>query len=302
MGAASPISRRYSGLMSEKRFGQSCHICGAAHPTDRHQSTATPEKAATDRENRAPTSAFADIENAYRTNTSEELYRKRPYHELREQNVSGWETLYAVRNRLGRARDMLEMMIAPQRSVHPEWFNMREASNGRNAELLHPDLVALLERQMEESPPDDWKPSTSFGPLMNKFGKMAARVHPELLRPYIAPEGPSKGQLTMYYAPEFFTEVRTWLETQRQKDFPAGITDNSLAATFALEIPKDRYPYNIHVLKTAEDAKKRRDYYIDRFEADLVENPQRVQAARRRTSRLISDLERSRLDQEDADF
>lgn len=263
-----------------------CDRCGGLHATERHPSA----------------KIVVTIADTPRAATGMDL------DVVDERASEGWDTIAALAKRSHRARESMETLIAPQRLLHPEWFIVRrKRSSGHIAEHVHPDLVALVERQLQEPPPDGWFPATSFGRRITAIASVTARVHPDLVRPYVAPDGPARGQLILYYAPEFLTALAAWLGEQEQRSFPIGTTPANLESAFGLsmyaapfsapapgEARRTSGEARVAPYRTVEEIVAARDAIIASIREDIVEDADRVRRARTARMSFTRKLEESR--------
>ena len=273
-------------MNGEHETGIRCEQCGDAHPTEGHPRTPITVK-------------FADTPCAPRVDELESIRKERiPV----EQALPGWETLSGLVKHTRRSRESLDTLIAPQRTLHPEWFAVRKkVKAGSIAEHYHPDLLELVEQQLAEPPPEDWFPATSFGPRVTRIATATARVHPELCRPFVAPDGPAKGQLMLYYSQEFLASMHQWVEEQRRREFPGETTRRQLFIEYGLwePFPKPLYPEQPEPYGSAAAVAQDRDKILASIEQDLIEDAHRQHRAREATQKIQRDLERSRSENEE---
>ncbi|MFH1098619.1 MAG: hypothetical protein V1723_01720 [Candidatus Uhrbacteria bacterium] len=265
-----------------------CERCGGFHATEDHP-------------NAKIVTSYAETP---RTPTVEDIVAFRKSETTDGRAPEGWDTVAVFAKRFHRSRESIDTLVAPQRLSHPEWFIVRRKQRGGSiAEHIHPDLAAFVERQLQEAPPSGWLPATSFGPSVTKIASVTARVHPNLARPYIAPDGPTKDQLMLYYAPEFIPMLRQWVEEQRRRAFPADTTQAQLEEVFG-EPTRSRpsgytsIPFYWEPFENAAKLNERRDQIVSALVDDLVEDSSRQRRVRGAVGAVIRNLERSRTEDE----
>jgi len=276
----------------------SCELCGGAHPTSEHN---------VKNEEEVTKSQLAQkiIVNFADTPSRQKMYHMRPSESEVLDYAEGWKTLGETTKLFRPGEKSLEMLIAPLRLSHPEWFVVRKTARGAEAEHFHPNLITLVEKKINEKPPENWRPASNFGKNITQIASITARAHPELTRPYTALDGPNRGQFILYYSPEFFNAMEQWLNELQQKTFPIETTPEDLESTFGVlryTAPRTSSGARTTPYATLEEISSARDAVIEKIREELIEDQGRQRRARKAYGKIKEDIIRSRLqDEEDSE-
>jgi len=201
----------------------------------------------------------------------------------------GWETASSLAKKIKSNSDTARVFVDRNRASHPEWFQIYK-KNGKPFEHFSLEQVDLIEKQAQELPPADWLKSLNFGRKVTEFARTQIAEHPEWIRPYKSQRG-----LLLYYAPDFINYLRQKIDSWKNLKFEIEISRKELTSIFSLD--NQGYPFRFDVdIYSAQEASEIKDYLIQKFEGDLINNPQRHRRAVEATENIRKTLMRSRME------
>ncbi|HRH31919.1 MAG TPA: SNF2-related protein [bacterium] len=142
-------------------------------------------------------------------------------HEQRARTApEGWKTPVEIGLLFGESSVVVSRAASFYREEHPEWFGnyIRETKKGlKSAEFLHPDLIALIKRDMESREPHapgGWMTNKAISSELKRSQGFIERLsdpyrasHPEWFKQFRTPQG-----ITFeHYHPDLLVQIRSLL-------------------------------------------------------------------------------------------
>ncbi len=133
----------------------------------------------------------------------------------------GWKKLADLANDNSRYYQSISFFIERFRSEHPEWFHQYESATHHIREYMHPDLVALTEKQFSErqSAPDGWENASNLREILQRAHSVFMPLveqyrtdHSEWFQQY----DDLMGRPTEYFHPDLVKSVRDSLSTREK--------------------------------------------------------------------------------------
>ncbi len=167
-------------------------------------------------------------------------------YESRELAPNGWKTRSMLGEELVVSDTRINSIVDKYRATNPEWFQRYVDSINRLAEYLSPELVALVNAEIEstpENPPEGWMTNNKVANLLSqtyiRVQKIATQyrvAHPERFHIY----KDSGGRAQEHFSPELIEKIR---ETVQVEEAPAGWMTNF--ATARLLSVQQKFPEKV---------------------------------------------------------